>query len=557
MTLIPTRPLPVRKRWFLGPGFIFVLLLAWSQWWEPRSRGDKYSISETSVSRSAGLLEEGKGLDNHPIESVVWSRNMRRRSGGGSGSDTATKPVESTVREVAVPAPAPVPHVPVAPVSVPPIPTDYRTTQFAATPFPQTYESALYREANKLGVDTPDIYKRHRTDGGGFNECPPHDMDGTGQRDAATILAKKAGSDFDSSASLNAPLKGAVKMLTLGLVVVSFDAPETLKAALDSWRDGGLLDLADDKVAFLNAAKPEEIALALNAGFRVYTPETDQVTPLLARHREWLKQFDHVPASKLFPATRMVDGRAATMVAPSQIMSFLEMSTDLILFAEKDYQLAPTSVEQTVRMLLGAIAMIQSGTNVIRLRRLDDSNREAIQDCCHSEVCGNSFNNFAGSVCEWGSHLNWLAIFCDPNVEERSHGRVKQCMAEKKSVAELAANGGKDVGGIVSGFENTRVEPMGALCFSMDDSGWSNNVALFGREWWVTALGHGAVLTEGDNGMFELNMVRICDYVPKNGLGAGKDGHDRGRICQLEPGMFVHREVEVHLNNGATRVVVG
>ena len=66
---------------------------------------------------------------------------------------------------------------------------------------------------------------------------------------------------------------------------------------------------------------------------------------------------------------------------------------------------------------------------------------------------------------------------------------------------------------------------------------------MFRRDWWITALGHGAVLSEGGNGMFEVNMVLLCDYVPKKGLGGGPTGHDRGSICQLEPGLFVHREV--------------
>ena len=58
------------------------------------------------------------------------------------------------------------------------------------------------------------------------------------------------------------------------------------------------------------------------------------------------------------------------------------------------------------------------------------------------------------------------------------------------------------------------------------------------------ALGHGAVLTEGDNGMFEVNMVLLCDYVPKKGLGGGADGHAQASICQLGPGVFVHKEFD-------------
>lgn len=412
---------------------------------------------------------------------------------------------------------------------------DYRSTQFAATPFPTTYESSLVQTARKLGVDIPDIYKRHRMDGGGFSECPPHDMDDRGDRSAITELAKKAGDSYNVS-SLTSPDTAAIKILTLGLVIVSFDAPETLRFTINSYKEGGLLDLFDDRVAFLNAAQQEEIDIALEAGFRVYTPDPAEVAPLLSRHRQWLSQFDHLDASKLFPATRLVNGRFATYVAPSQIMSYLEMSTDVVLFAEKDYVLKSGPQEQTVRSLLAGVSMLQSGTNVVRLRRIDDENRDAITDCCHTGECGNSFNNFQGESCRWESQLNWLAIFCDTdNIETRSKGRVKQCMLEE----------GRDEvnkGGVC-------VERMGAFCFSFDDSNWSNNAAMFGREWWITALGHGAVLTEGDNGMFELNMVQLCGLLPKIGMGAGRDRKGRGRICQLQPGMFVHRELGMEKHN--------
>ena len=49
-------------------------------------------------------------------------------------------------------------------------------------------------------------------------------------------------------------------------------------------------------------------------------------------------------------------------------------------------------------------------------------------------------------------------------------------------------------------------------------------------------------------------MLGLCDYLPKKGLGTGRDGHSDGRVCQLGPGLFAHRELEQHLNDGATRV---
>lgn len=428
---------------------------------------------------------------------------------------------------MAAPAPGPVPAVAstaLFPASAPrlprepprPPPADYRSTQFAATPFPAAYESRLVRAARALGVGVPDPYTRHRAEGGGYGVCPPHDAG--------------AGSVGGGDGVFPVPTLDALGKLTVGLVAVSYDAPRSLEGAMTSWAEGGLLDLVDDRVVFLNAPLPEEVGLSLGHGFRVYTPARAEVEPLLARHRAWLSQFDHHPASGAFPPVRNHAGdpaRPATWVAPSQIMAYLEMATDIIIFAEKDYALAPAPVEHVVRSLLAAVAMVASNTAVVRLRRLDDENREALPDCC-AGVCGNSFSNFR-EQCAWGSHLDWLAVFCDTaGVEARSKGAVKKCMDE--GAAAVAAG--------------AAVEPLRSYCFSMDHSGWSNNVAMFRREWWIEALGHGAVLTEGDNGMFEVNMVMLCDYVPKKGLGGGADKRQRAGMCQLAPGIFVHKEFD-------------
>ena len=70
-----------------------------------------------------------------------------------------------------------------------------------------------------------------------------------------------------------------------------------------------------------------------------------------------------------------------------------------------------------------------------------------------------------------------------------------------------------------------------------------NSVAIFRRDWWLAALGHGAVLTGlGDNGNFELNMVQLCDFTAKMGLGQGASNEGAAAICQLAPGLFFHVE---------------
>ena len=424
---------------------------------------------------------------------------------------------------------------------------DYRKSQYAATPFPRVYESKLVQAARRLKLAVPDIHSRRREEGSSQGVCPPHDMDASGRRGTPLPLLRPAAS-ADGPPPLGVPTLDDLAGITVGLVVVSYDAPKSLEGAMSSWASGGLLDLVDEKVAFLNAALPEEVALSQRHGFRVYTPAADEVAPLLARHRKWLSQFDDQPALKAFPQVRAHAGNAsrpATWVAPSQIMAYLEMAVDVVIFAEKDYALREgESLEHLVRSLLSGVAMLAGNTAVVRLRRLDDENREALPDCCSGE-CGNSFNNFAGG-CSWGAHLNWLSVFCDTaGVEARSGGKMKVCMDEDAGGGGVASVGRSGSSArtlpLPSG---ASVEPMRVYCTGLDHSGWSNNVAMFRREWWIEALGHGAVLTEGDNGMFEVNMVLLCDFVPKKGLGGGADGHAQASICQLGPGVFVHKEFD-------------
>ena len=485
--------------------------------------------------RGAPAVEEGAG----PSDSLLAA--AARPAAAQPAAPIAAPALAAA--GAAAPAPAPRPLPAAAAAAPAPLP-DYRASQYAATPFPAAYESKLVQAARRLGLEVPDVHSRHRSEGaqrhraeagGEVGPCPPHDTAPDGARGAPLPLSRPG-------ATLAAPpTLDDLAGITVGLVVVSYDAPQSLEGAMRSWEAGGLLDLVDDRVAFLNAPLPQEIALSQGLGFRVYTPAPAETAPLLARHRAWLSQFDDQPAAARFPPVRNHSGdaaRPATWVAPSQIMAYLEMATDVVIFAEKDYALpAGESLEHVVRGLLAGVAMLAGNTAVVRLRRLDDENREALQDCCAGE-CGNSFNNWAGK-CAWSAHLNWLSVFCDTEgVEARSKGQMKVCMNEAQAQAQ-----GKGARTLLLP-SGAAVEPMRTFCTTMDHSGWSNNVAMFRRAWWIEALGHGAVLSEGDNGAFEVNMVLLCDYLPKKGLGSGADSRGAAGVCQLAPGIFVHKEFD-------------
>jgi hypothetical protein len=251
------------------------------------------------------------------------------------------------------------------------------------------------------GVSVPDVLAA----GGASPVCPPHDRDASGARVPTTRMSSRLPPAEYAAGGL-----AALKHVTLGLVVVSHDSPKSLLATLDAWRSSGLLALADDAVAVLSAPLDVEVAACLAAGFRVYTPRADETAALRARHAGWLAQFDG-PDAPPFPPVRDLGGdadRPATFVGPAQAMAYLDMATDVILFAEKDYRLdARMPAAQTLRSLLAAEAMLASNTAVVRLRRMDDKNTEALPNCCEGQ-CAGTFSDFSAK-CSWQSHLDWCA----------------------------------------------------------------------------------------------------------------------------------------------------
>ena len=290
-----------------------------------------------------------------------------------------------------------------------PVPAaDYLSTQFTHPGFAPEYRSALYQAALAAGVDVPPVF------GATGGQCPPHDRAAPGgERVAVTTMSRRQ--PITDAASTGVPRLASLARVTLGLVVVSHDSPATLLATLDSWKASGLLAYFDDAVAVLSAPLDEEIAACLAAGFRVYTPRAAEIAALRARHAPWLDAFGPAADRPPFPPVRDLGGdpaRPATYVGPAQAMAYLDMSTDLVLFAEKDYRLdSRMPAAQVMRSLLAAEAMLAANTAVVRLRRLDDPNTEALPNCCQGQ-CPGTFSDFS-SKCSWQSHLDWyVAHLC-------------------------------------------------------------------------------------------------------------------------------------------------
>ena len=307
---------------------------------------------------------------------------------------------------------------------------DYLRTQAQQARAAPGYVSLLSRAACRLGVEhAPDVFGRHRGEvtsnpGSGANVCPPHDVEllpsGARRRvqvhDVARRVAAAAGGaggdgggvevspmGVGADAAFATPSVAALASVTLGLVVVSYDAPKTLASTLESYRAGGLLDLLEDRVCVLSAALPEEIALCLALGFRVYTPARAETRAAVARHHDTVFARFEAADVEAFPHTHLKDGRPATYVGPAALLGYLDMTVDVVIFAEKDWFLSPlVSPRLLARSLLASLAMLSGNTQVVRLRRGDDTNRDGIVNVCAGEGAdGNS--NFHGGGCSWNT----------------------------------------------------------------------------------------------------------------------------------------------------------
>lgn len=375
------------------------------------------------------------------------------RGAGAQPPPSPASPPSPTSTPPSTPTPTPTPTLAPSSTPSPTAAADYVITQFTHAGFAPEYRSALSRAAAASGVAVPAVFS------GSGGQCPPHDRAAPGgERVAVTNMSQRQ--PLPDSSSTGVPQLSSLARVTLGLVVVSHDSPATLLATLASWNASGLLALVDDAVAVLSAPLDEEISACLEAGFRVYTPRAAETAALRARHAPWLNAFGPASERPPFPPVRNLGGdaaRPATYVGPAQAMAYLEMATDLVLFAEKDYRLDERMpAAQTLRSLLAAEAMLAANTAVVRLRRLDDPNKEALPNCCEGQ-CPGTFSDFS-LTCAWNSHLDWLAIFCDPaGVVARSRGAVDMCLDERAAPPEAAAG-----------------EPLQAYCFSLNSSGWSN-----------------------------------------------------------------------------------
>ena len=118
----------------------------------------------------------------------------------------------------------------------------------------------------------------------------------------------------------------------VALAAVSWQAPKSLRNSMESWRAGGLLDIVDERMIFLNSPTAEDREIAAEYDFDVYTTE---------------------------------EHNGNIMAGPSLAYLAGNTSADYILFMEKDFVLSSPRDTMMKEMFVG-IQHLARGVDVYR-----------------------------------------------------------------------------------------------------------------------------------------------------------------------------------------------
>jgi hypothetical protein len=249
-----------------------------------------------------------------------------------------------------------------------------------------------------------------------------------------------------------APSEDEVLRKKLAIAVVTWKAPQSLRNSLMSWQAGGLLDIADERMMFINSPSQEDVALAEEFDFDVYTTEE-------------------------------LNGNI--MAGPAIAYLVGNSSSDNVLFMEKDF--AQTADRNTMlREMWEGTHALARGVEVYRLRGKTDFPAEGMPDCCAKTVEPNPpncpFQSEWSAAGYFSTHQDWLRIWCVDDPVKDGRGQVVKCTA--------AATGSVD-----------------SYCFGSGSSNWSNNPLLMPVAWWNSRLREIAFRDWTHNNLLEYNIM--------------------------------------------------
>ena len=284
---------------------------------------------------------------------------------------------------------------------------------------------------------------------------------GAPSRLAAALGERATAAVFDDHylCGAGAPPLAEVARKTIALAAISWRAPQSLRNSMASWAANGLLDIADERMIFLNSATPEDYEIAAEHGFDVYTTE---------------------------------EHGGNIMAGPSLAYLVGNSSADYVLLLEKDFVLsAPRAVME--REMWTGVQHLARGVDAYRLRGKSDFPAEGMPDCCAKTAPGAEpacpyHSNWRGAG-TFADHQNWLLIFCDPQIMENSAGRLAMCTREPDAPT--------------------------SFCYTSWESNWSNNPILFPKTWFDEKIRSIALADFERNHLFEFNtMIAWLEWSP-------------------------------------------
>lgn len=239
----------------------------------------------------------------------------------------------------------------------------------------------------------------------------------------------------------------------LAMVVVTWNAPLSLRNSMNSWARGGLLDLMDEKMIFIQRSPSfdEDMAIAKEFDFDVYLTD---------------------------------ENNGNVMAGPAVAYLCGNTTADYVLFMEKDFVLSADRAT-TIRELWHGMFMVARGVDVYRLRGATDYPAEGMPDCCAKTdppQCPYHNNWHHGG--DFSAHMNWLKLWCDPDPLASANGRAAECTQEPAAPR--------------------------TFCFGSGDTNWSNNPLIMPARWFNERVRHVALFGEKaytQNNMFEFNVM--------------------------------------------------
>jgi hypothetical protein len=282
-----------------------------------------------------------------------------------------------------------------------------------------------------------------------------------GKAAAATVDALLAGSDSGGLCieTKQKDEKWKTDFLAGGIAVValSYQTPKSLLNSMKSWKQSGLLDMAQERHAILNDPLPQELVIAAEHGFSIHQPK------------------DFASLGRLDTGSLVQMSKPNVVTIGAAFGASMNLCTSkYVLFLEKDFKIDIELTKDEIHaQLIGAAGMLERGHDIIRLLSRKGKGCGTFKECGHGWH-PSPLNNV-------DRKRNWYSFYCpgyvgsDPYVKDCLGAVSKTCDAAREQHEKKPSIGNMHASECVSSVPRYR-------CFTSWDSNWSVNAILVKRE---------------------------------------------------------------------------